>query len=167
MFNVLLPLSAVLVCAGALSAQQPAPAPDVPPVVATPVGVAVSTDKKTYTPKETIKLTLTAKNSTNLPVKLTFNSGMKYDFEICKGKTSSGDKVWQWSRGHAFFQMVTYATLQPGKTLVYSETFTPAVTGPDGKPVAELAPGTYTATATLALMGRAPRPRSSITFTVK
>jgi hypothetical protein len=167
MLRVLLPLSAALVCSGALAGQQPSPEPGGFAIGANPVAVTLATDKKTYAAKEPVKLTLTAKNPSRVPVRLTFNSGMKYDFEIRKGKAPSGDRVWQWSRGRMFIQMVTFATVLPGKTLVFSETLTPGENGPDGKPVAELMPGTYTVTATLALPGRAPRPRASTTFTMK
>ena len=159
---------ALLCGAIAASCQPPPKTPTEPPTTsATPVTVSIATDKKTYTAKDPIKLTLTARNPLRTPVKLTFNSGMKYDFEIRKGKAPSTVRVWQWSHGRMFFQMITYVTVEPGKKLVYSETFTPGDKGPDGKPLPSLEPGTYTATAILALSGRAPRPMASATFTVK
>ena len=112
-------------------------------------------------------MTLTARCHGKTPVRLAYSSGMKYDFEIRKGKASSGEKVWQWSRGHMFTQIMTSATLDPAKPLVFSETFTPGEQGADGKPVAQLDPGVYTATGILTISGRAPRPMASTTFTVR
>ena len=112
-------------------------------------------------------MTLTTKCPGKTPVKLTFSSGMKYDFEIRKGKASSGEKVWQWSRGHVFTEMMASTTLDPAKPLVFSETFTPGEQGADGKPVVQLGPGVYTATGILTITGRIPRPMASATFTVR
>ncbi len=137
-----------------------------PPATA-PVAVSLRTDKKAYHPKDPVKLTFTVKNPSKLPAKLNYSSGMKYDFEIRKGKTPVGEKVWQWAHGRMFAQMILQTTLEPGKQLVFTETFTPGEKDPLGKPTPCLEPGTYTATAVLALMGRAPRPMAQTTFTVK
>jgi Intracellular proteinase inhibitor len=129
-----------------------------PPGISIPVAVSVAADKKTYTTKDPIKLTLTAKNTGKKEVRLTFNNSMKYDFEIRKGKGTTGEKIWQWSHMRLFAQMVSFTSLDPGKTLTFSETYTPGEKGPDGQPLPSLAPGTYTASAILAIGGRAPRP---------
>lgn len=133
----------------------------------TPVAVSLRTDKKAYHKSDPIKLTFTVKNASKSPVKLTIPSGMKYDFEIRKGKPAAGEKLWQWSRGRMFTEMVVFMTMEPGKQVVYSETFKPGEQGSDGKPVPALEPGTYTASAILQLAGRAPRPTATTTFVVK
>jgi hypothetical protein len=63
--------------------------------------------------------------------------------------------------------MITYSTIDPGKSLTFVQTFAPGAPSGEGKPNATLEPGTYTATGILALAGRAPRPMASATFTVK
>ena len=162
-------LSAALVCCAALAVR----AQPVPPAGGSrgrsthPVSLILRADKKSYGEKDPIKLTLTAKCPAKTPVKLTFSSGMKYDFEIRKGKAPSGEKVWQWSRGHMFTEMVTNTTLDPAKPLSFSETFAPGEQGADGKPVPQLEPGVYRATGILTISGRAPRPMASTTFTVR
>ena len=137
------------------------------PSVATPVALTLRTDKKQYAAKDPIKFTITAKCPAKTPVKLMFGSGMKYDIEIRKAKAPATEKVWQWMRGRMFIQMVTFTTVSPDKPLVFNETFTPGEKGADGRVIAELTPGTYTATAVLALSGRAPRPTTSVTFSVR
>ena len=162
-------VSAGLLCMSAFGAcGQPEPlgAGGGPPAT-TPVVVRLATDKKVYTRKDPIKLTLTVKNTSKSPVKLVIASGMKYDFEIRKGKTAAGPNVWQWSRGRMFAQMIMQMTMEPGKKQVYSETFAPGENGPEGKPVLALEPGTYTAAGVLEVSGRAPRPMAMTTFEVK
>ena len=137
------------------------------PPATTPVVVRLATDRKVYPRQRPVKLTFTVKNASKSPVKLVIASGMKYDFEIHKGKTAAGPKVWQWSRGRMFAQMIIQTTMEPGKQQVYAETFTPGENGPDGRAVPALEPGTYTATGVLELSGRAPRPMATTTFEVK
>lgn len=155
-------------CSAALAAfAQPERPAGSGPAASAPVTVSVRSDKKSYGPKDPIKLVLTARNAGKTAVKLMFSSGQKYDFEIRKGKTPSGERIWQWSAGRMFTQMVTWSTLQPSKSLTFTETFTPGETGPDGKPVKALDPGTYTATGIVATGGRTPRAMASTTFVVK
>lgn len=160
---------AAILCGTAccVQSQEPPGPGSGPPAVSTPVGVKLQADKKTYNAKDPIKLTLTVTNPGTTPVKLMFGSGMKYEFEIHKGKTAAGEKVWQWSRGRMFTQMVTFTTLDAGKKLEFSEKYVPGDKGADGKVQAQLAPGTYTAVGILQLSGRAPRPSNVTTFTVR
>jgi hypothetical protein len=138
-----------------------------PPATGAPVSVSLAADKKSYSAKDPVKLTLTAKNTKTMSAKLMFTSGMKYDFEIRKGKAPNGEKVWQWSKGRMFTMMVQFVNLDPGKSLVFTETYTPGDKDAMGKPLPELAPGTYTATGILAIGGRMPRPMATTVFTVK
>ena len=158
---------AVLAVLAALAAGAQPGTPEDRPAAGAPVTVAIRADKKTYSQRDPITLTLTAKNPGKSPVKLMFNSGMKYDFEIRKGKQPGGEAVWQWSRGRMFGQMILFSTLEPGKTLTFTEKFQPGEPAGDGKPLPTLEPGTYTATGFLALGGRAPRPMARTTFVVK
>jgi hypothetical protein len=160
-------LGVAITCVAILAggAQPGAPAGD--PSSSAPVAVSIKTDKKSYGPKDPIKLTMTVKNPGKSPVRLMFTSGMKYDLEIRKGKTRNGASMWQWSRGRMFTQMISNTTLDAGKTLTFAEAYAPGERGADGKPGPELEPGTYTATAVLATSGRTPRPMASTMFTVK
>jgi len=159
--------AAILLTPVLASLAQDTPPGGAPPAPGAPVSVSLAADKKSYGAKDPVKLTLTAKNTKSMPAKLMFTSGMKYDFEIRKGKAAAGEKVWQWSKGRMFPQMVQTVTVEPGKSLVFKETYTPGDKDAMGKPLPELAPGTYTATGILAIGGRMPRPMASTVFTVK
>ena len=157
-----------LLCFSILGAgSQSTPPSEEGPATAGPVAVTLRSDKKIYGVKDAVKLTFVVKNPSKIPVKLTFSSGMKYDFEIRRGKTPSGEKVWQWAKGQMFAQMFLFSTLEAGKSMKFVEKFVPGEMRGDGKPSPELSPGTYTATAILELSGRAPRPMARTTFTVK
>ena len=131
----------------------PAPKKDV--VVATPLSLTAKTDQPTYKAADAIKLTLTAKNTTQQDVLLRFNSGQRYDFELFRGKSAKGEKVWQWSKGRMFTMMLSSVPLKPGKPLEYSETYRP---GSDGMPA--LTPGFYTVVATLKAVSKTTPPVS-------
>ena len=132
-----------------------------------PVTAKLTSDKKVYKATDPVKLTFFIKNPSKQPVKMSFSSGMKYDFEIRKGKLPTGEAIWVWSHGRMFTMMFTNTTLDPGKSLTFTESFVPGEAGPDGKPGRALEPGVYTATGTLTLSGRTPRPRAQVTLTVK
>ncbi len=167
-FSRCIALAGILCLAAAgTEAQLAPPGAGGKPAASMPVAVSLRTDKKVYKGKYPVKLTFTVKNSSKVPVKLVFPSGMKYDFEIRKGKGPSGEKVWQWSQGRMFAQMVIQTTLEPGKQLTYSETFAPGENGPTNKLIPAMEPGTYTAIGILELSGRAPHPMAQTVFTVK
>jgi hypothetical protein len=165
--------SVALACllSSGVGAQQPPVAPQAPqtdqaakgaPEGMMPVSLTLKTDKKTYAQKEPIKLTLTLKNTRKDPVTLHFSSGQKYDMEIRQGKGRSGAKIWHWSKGVAFTEMMTSLTLAPGKQQTYMETYKP---GNMWMPA--LAPGTYTFVATVTTTGRDPRPTDMAVITVR
>lgn len=133
--------------------------------VSVPVAVTVKTDKTVYKPNAPIRITLTAKNPSRLAVRLPFSSGQQYEIEIRRGKGMKGEKVWQWSKGHMFIQMVTQESVAPGKSLTFKETFDPSDKTETG--VGPLAPGTYTVVGLLTTSGRAPRPSGGTVITVK
>jgi len=131
----------------------PAPKKEVP--VTAPLTLTVKTDQPTYKADSAIKCTLTAKNTTHQDVPVRFNSGQRYDFELFRGKTAKGEKVWQWAKGRMFTMMLSSTALKPGKPFEYSETYRP---GGDGMPV--LTPGFYTVVATLKGVTRTTPPVS-------
>lgn len=142
---------------------KPAPQKGVP--VTAPLALTAKTDQPIYKADSAIKLTLTAKNTTQQDVPVRFNSGQRYDFVLYRGKDAKGEKVWQWSKGKMFTMMLSSTTLKPGKPLEYSETYRP---GGDGMPA--LATGTYTVVATLKGVSKTTPPVSmpsaSTTFQV-
>jgi len=137
----------------------PAPKKDV--VVTAPLSLTAKTDQPTYKADSAIKLTLTAKNTTQQDLPLRFNSGQRYDFELYRGKNAKGEKVWQWAKGRMFTMMLSSTNVKPGKPLEYSETYRP---GGDGMPA--LTPGFYTVVATLKAASKTTPPISMPTTTV-
>ncbi|HSJ13569.1 MAG TPA: BsuPI-related putative proteinase inhibitor [Longimicrobiales bacterium] len=63
---------------------------------------------------DTARLTLHATNATEAPVRLEFTSAQRYEFEVW---TLGGERLWQWSEGRAFAQVVTEEQLAAGGTL--------------------------------------------------
>ncbi|MCW3054146.1 MAG: Intracellular proteinase inhibitor [Chthonomonadales bacterium] len=122
---------------------QGTPAPKKEVSVTAPLAITAKTDQPTYKADSAIKLTLIAKNTTQQEVPVRISSGQRYDFELFRGKSAKGEKVWQWSKGRMFTMMLSSISLKPGKPLEYSETYRP---GGDGMPA--LPPGFYTVVAT-------------------
>ena len=163
-------LASMAGCAQAASpGQKPLPAgpPAAPPEIAVPVALKVKTDRKTYRVNEPIKFTLTAKNTSKSPVSLNFATGQRYDFFLRKGKSAAGKPFWKWSLSRLFTQMIDTIALEPGKSLTFTETYKPGGKGGDGRPLPALAPGTYTVTAALTIMGRGLPPMTSTTFQIQ
>src|SRR5438270_710054 len=103
----------LLMAAFGAAAQSEAPGAAARPQAAPPVAVTLRTDKKVYAKKDPIKLIFTVKNASKSLVNLNIASGMRYEFEIHKGKSPAGERVWQWSRGRMFTQMIQQITMQP------------------------------------------------------
>ena len=108
------------------------------------LALTVKTDHPTYPADSAVKFTLTAKNATHQDIVLSFSSGQRYDFELFRGDSAKGEKIWQWSKGKMFTMMLSSATIQPGKSLAFTETYR---SGGDDMPA--LTPGVYTVGATL------------------
>ncbi|HZO87668.1 MAG TPA: BsuPI-related putative proteinase inhibitor [Chthonomonadaceae bacterium] len=128
------------------------------------IAVNVKTDKKTYALSEPIQITLTVKNTSGVTARLPFSSGKQYDIEIRRGKGRNGAKVWQWSQGKMFTQMLITRSLPPGKTMTFSATYKPETTVLKDKE--GMTPGTYTVIGILTTMGRMPRPSGATVITV-
>ncbi len=109
-----------------------------------PMTLVVNTDQPTYKAADTIKFTLTAKNTTKQDTPVGFNSGQRYDFTLYRGKNAKGEKVWQWAKGKMFNMMLRSILLKPDQPLEFTETYHP---GSEEMPV--LTPGVYTIVATL------------------
>lgn len=130
------------------------------------LALTVKTDHPTYPADSAVKFTLTAKNTTHQDMALGFRSGQRYDFELFRSNSAKGEKIWQWSKGRMFADMLSSTTLKPGKSLAFTETYR---SGGDGMPA--LAPGVYTVGATLKSVSKSvpstPLPSAYTTFHVK
>lgn len=83
-------------------------------------GVSVSTDRIRYAAGEPITLKLRHFNRTGEAIGLLFRDTQRYDFILADEK---GSKVWQWSTGRMFSQVLGEEELGPGQEeLVYSAT---------------------------------------------
>lgn len=130
------------------------------------LALTVKTEHPSYSADSAVKFTLTAKNTTHQDVVLSFRSGQRYDFELFRGNSPKGEKIWQWAQSRMFTDMLSSTTLKSGKSLVFTETYHP---GGDGMPA--LTPGVYTVGATLKAVFKsvstAYLPSSYKTFQVK
>ena len=124
--------------------------------------VAVQTDKATYKPTDPVKMSLTVKNNTKLPISMKYSSGQTYDLVLWRGTPEKGEQIWSWAMNKRFIQMIVTRKLEPGKSLVYSDTYTysPMSPGP-------LKAGTYTVVGIVTTMGEKPRLTGKATFKVE
>lgn len=85
---------------------------------------------------ETVEFTLRVRNTGDGPVDLQFRSGKRVDVAVYEAET--GEKVWRWSEGRMFTQVLDTRTLESGEETAYEVTW--------GSP----SHGSYRARATLA-----------------
>ncbi len=90
------------------------------PAAADPLTVSAFTDKATYERGEQALLTVQVKNTSLLPVTVSFSNGQKYDFTA---RDANGAILWTWSYGKTFSGSSSQ-TLAAGATLTYQETWT-------------------------------------------
>lgn len=81
----------------------------------------LSTDRMLYQRGQSVQMQLVKTNISNRPITLTYNTAQRYDFFIRRG--TSGQVVWQWSRGRFFGQAVQRVTLAPGQSQVFTSTW--------------------------------------------
>lgn len=91
-----------------------------PAAAADPLTVSVSTDKSTYERNEQALITLQVKNTSSLPVTVSFSNGQQYDFTA---RDASGATVWNWSNGKTFSPSGSTRTLAAGETWTVQETW--------------------------------------------
>jgi hypothetical protein len=84
---------------------------------------------------QAVRFAFTVRNSSSKHVELLFRNGQSYDFAVVD---STGQEIWAWAKGRLFTQMVRNKQLGKGQTLRVEE-----------KWAATIAPGRYTAVATL------------------
>jgi hypothetical protein len=82
--------------------------------------VKVETDKVVYKLGETVNITFTISNESNIFQKLTFNNAQTYDFVIFNvEKNDLG--FYRWSQGKMFAQVITEITLEPNEIKTFNE----------------------------------------------
>jgi hypothetical protein len=120
------------------------------PTVVGGLRLSLTADRRVYSVREPVALTLTVANPGRSPVTLQFPSSQQYDFEVRR----AGQVVWRWSAGRMFAQALTSLTLGAGEQRVFTQSWNQQDN--NDQPVA---PGAYEAAATLTTMGR-PRPQT-------
>lgn len=138
--------------------------------------VTLVTDKKSYAASGPFLMTLKVENLGELPVRLLFSDGQRYDFVLSEGTKPNGKVVWQWSKGKMVNMMVGSIALNPGKPLEFKETFDPkkeqitalkagkyTLTGS----LAKLLPGNPTTASAMPILAPGTKLTASTTFVVK
>jgi hypothetical protein len=82
--------------------------------------VRVETDKVLYSLGDTVYITFTVSNESDIPQKLIFNTSQIYDFVIFNiSKQELG--YYRWSAGRMFAQVITEINLEPNEVKVFTE----------------------------------------------
>ena len=79
------------------------------------LGVSVITGKATYAAGDTIILKLSVFNSTEEKVTFHFSDAQRYDFVV---EDQKGKKIWRWSEGRMFAQVLGEEALGLGREKV-------------------------------------------------
>jgi len=90
-----------------------------PAAAADPLSVSFFTDKASYVRGEEATLTLEVKNTSALPVTVSFNSNQQHDFAV---SDASGAVVWTWSHGKTFSGSTT-RVMGAGEVARYTTTW--------------------------------------------
>jgi hypothetical protein len=107
---------------------------------ADPLSVQFTADKADYLRGEEAVLTLSVKNTSALPLVVSFSNGQQYEFAATD---ANGATLWTWSYGKSFSPSGSQRILSPGETLTVQETFT--FVGNDGQGLLD---GAYTVSGT-------------------
>jgi intracellular proteinase inhibitor BsuPI len=92
-----------------------------PAAAADPLTVRVYSDKATYDRNQQALITLEVKNTSSLPVTVSFSNGQKYEFTA---RDATGATVWNWSFGKTFSPSGSTQTLAAGQTWTVTEAWT-------------------------------------------
>jgi hypothetical protein len=115
-------------------------APSSEALAADPLQLQFSADKTDYTRGEQVLMTLQVKNTSALPLVVSFSNGQKYDFAA---RDANGTTLWTWSNGRSFEPSGSQRVLAAGETWTIQETWT--FVGNDGQGVFD---GTFTVSGT-------------------
>jgi len=86
------------------------------PVAISALQLDVRTDKRSYSPGETVGMTLTALNDADTTITLVFRSGCQYDFAV----SYRGEEVWRYLEDRPCLQYISHLTLDPGKDTTFT-----------------------------------------------
>ena len=100
-------------------------APVAPPVVVRPTNELPATLSATV--DSVVNLTLTFKNPSAQPTKVTFASGQKFDVVVSDSLT--GRAVWRWSADKSFLQGTSEQTVPANGSLAFTATWKPIARG--------------------------------------
>jgi len=92
------------------------------------LSLCFTTDRAVYSSGDAIEMTLKVSNQAGQDVTLKFKDSQRFDFVIEK----NGERLWRWSDGLMFMQVLGEQRLSPGQTITYTARF-------EGN----LKPGTY------------------------
>jgi len=109
-----------------------APQPSTP-VIAAPMEIKFSSDKRHYRVGESVRFTLVARNVSNQDQVLNFNSGQSFDISVTPINQDRELWRWDWSFGRFFTQALREKTLQPNQSISLSATWDQ--TDNSGKPM--------------------------------
>jgi len=90
-------------------------------LVETDILVKTRTNKRSYSLREEVVISVTVANKGLIPVELIFPSAQRYDFMILK----SGREVWRWSDGRVFAMVLGTLFLKSGEEQTYKEMWMP------------------------------------------
>ena len=107
--------------------------------------LTLHTDRESYWPGQPVQLRLELFNDGAEPVRLTFNSSKKFDFEVLW----EDQLLWRWSADRLFAQMLTEETLAPGERRAFEAIWGGRIMGGE-----EAKPGEYLARGILTISGR-------------
>jgi hypothetical protein len=79
------------------------------------LGVTISLNAGSYAIREHIVMTVTAVNTTERALRLTFPTAQRYDFIVRKDRKP----IWRWSDDRMFAQALSRHTIEPGDSIVY------------------------------------------------
>lgn len=106
-----------------------------PPVVVTPsentkpkppasaITVTLTSDKTTYRSGETVRFTITARNTSQQAVTLQFNSGQNFDITAKKHLKTDSPILWQWSHDKMFTMALRQVKFAPGEKQTWTATW--------------------------------------------
>ena len=107
--------------------------------------LTLHTDRESYVPGQPVQLRLELFNDRAEPVRLTFSSSMRFDFEVLW----EDQLLWRWSADRLFAQMLTEEMLAPGERRTFETTWDGRIMGGE-----EAKPGEYLARGILTVSGR-------------
>ena len=78
--------------------------------------LVLNTDKSVYRPDETVRIHLTWKNEGSAPLEVRFANTQRFDIQAER----DGEKIWRWSDGLFFAQVLTTLVIRPGDSRVFT-----------------------------------------------